>query len=671
MSELRTPDASEDPRPPGAMFDVFSHRYLAHASSQLPGRAASALTALARDSLAFGTTRRADETLIRILDVDASTTAVDIVTEDAPYLVDSVRAELDRLEHPVERVLHPQLVVRRDAEGRLSEIFDIDDNAEVPEYATTESWMRLELDAVDKATADELLIALRRVLDDVHHAVADAPAMYKLVFDLADELEADPGQFDRETSAEAAALLRWLANGSYMILGHAAYSANELASPARAAAPGDAKGVLRGDATISPLELLPAFRSGAPLVIFKSPLVSRVRRSAHYDCVTVVTPARPGSSAGQTVHVFLGLITTSEDGTVGRVPVVRKRIAEILLRSGVRGNSHTGRQLLAALRTLPRDELLEAPTADLLRLAQLVIARAEQGQVGVFARTHLNRDFVSVLVYFPADRFGPETRRRVQDVIVAYWPGELIARDDRIVELDLARMQFLIALRPGTVVPSPDRHAVEEEVLRVTRRWSDDLADLLTVGHGEEEGERLARRYDGAFPEAYKEDFGAGTAVDDLKRLESLPEDDGLGFHLYTPTDDDDADRRLKVFRTGRTLSLARALPIFNQMGIEVLDERPYEIARPDGTAAAPRRAARHIHGGLGRTSGRPVRSSETLTRRALPGARPGSTTSACGCRPVSRWTPTGPRTWSTRCACSGAARSSRTVSTDWSCAPG
>ena len=93
---------------------------------------------------------------------------------------------------------------------------------------------------------------------------------------------------------------------------------------------------------------------------------------------------------------------------------MRKRIAEILLRSGVRANSHTGRQLLAALRTLPRDELLEAPTADLLRLAQLVVVRAEQGAVGVFARVHLNRDFVSVLVYFPADRFGPETRRRVR-----------------------------------------------------------------------------------------------------------------------------------------------------------------------------------------------------------------------------------------------------------------
>ncbi len=245
--------------------------------------------------------------------------------------------------------------------------------------------------------------------------------MYQLIRALADQLAADPGEFDRETSEEAGELLRWLADGNYMILGHAAYSANELANPRARTDDDDAEGVLRGPARISPLELLPAYRSGAPLVIFKSPLVSTVRRSAHYDCVTVVTPATGGEP--QMIHVFLGLITSAEDGTVGRVPVVRRRIAEILLRSGVRADSHTGRRLLAALRTLPRDELLEAPTTDLLRLAQLVVDRADHRTVGVFARIHLNRDFVSVLVYFPADRFGPETRRRVCAVINSVLAG--------------------------------------------------------------------------------------------------------------------------------------------------------------------------------------------------------------------------------------------------------
>ena len=377
-------------------------------------------------------------------------------------------------------------------------------------------------------------------------------------------------------------MLRWLANGNYMVLGHASYSANELAMPGLPAA-ADAQGVLRGSAVISPLELLPAFRGGAPMVIFKSPLVSTVRRSARYDCVIVITPTRTGEPSR--VHAFLGLINSDDDGNVARVPVVRKRIAEVLLRSGVRANSHSARQLLAALRTLPRDELLEAPTSDLLKLAPLVVDRAEHKAVGVFARTHLNRDFVTVLVYFPADRLGPETRRKVREAIAKFWPGDIAARDDRIVELGLARMQFLIALRPGQPPDEVDRRVVEAEVRRVTRRWSDDLADLIDVGSpSPDEAARWLQRYTGAFPEAYKEDFDASTAVADIARLEGLTGDEGLDFAMYVPPSDDVAERRLKVYRSGPALSLARTLPIFVQMGIEVLDERPYEIHRPDDT---------------------------------------------------------------------------------------
>ena len=148
------------------------------------------------------------------------------------------------------------------------------------------------------------------MLNDVHLAAADAPAMYALIRELADRLTDVPGEFDREASVEAGDLLRWLADGNFLILGHAAYSAADLAGAGPGISHSQASGVLRGDTQVSPLEVLPAFRSGAPLVIFKSPLVSTVRRSARYDCVTVVPP--PTGGEGQTVHVFLGLITTLE-----------------------------------------------------------------------------------------------------------------------------------------------------------------------------------------------------------------------------------------------------------------------------------------------------------------------------------------------------------------------
>jgi len=577
--------AAPAPVPP-EVWPTFLRRYLLRAGNQLPGRQSRELDQIAERHLRSSARRGPGEIALACYDLSEDCTAIDLATQDAPYLVDSVRAELERTGHVIEHLLHPQLVVRRDADGRIERVLDLEDTAEVPGDAVAESWMHIELSLIPAGEHQHVLADLRRVLVDVHNAVDDAPQTYALVRELADRIEADPGEFDRETSVEAAALLRWLADGNFMILGHAAYTANELANPARSAAAVE-QGVLRGDASISALELLPAYRSGAPLVIFKSPMVSTVRRSSRYDCVTVIAPGDGHAGENEArIHVFLGLITDESDGLVGRVPVVRQRIAEVLRRSGARADSYTGRKLLAALRTLPRDELLEAPTSDLLRLSQLVVDRAERKGIGVFARVHLNRDFVTVLVYFPGERLGPETRARVRDVVLARWPGRIIGRDDRIVELEMARMQFLIALRPGEEVPNPDRASVEAEVARVTRRWSDDLADLLQVGLGEQEAERVLRRYRGAFPEAYKEDFGAPTAVADLRRLEQLPDLDGLSFDVYTPPSDDEADRRLKIYRTGTPLSLGRTLPMLERMGIEVLDERPYEIERTDGTTA-------------------------------------------------------------------------------------
>src|ERR1700761_4991413 len=133
---------------PGVDLDAFTSRYLAHAASQLPGRDEQWLPALARSHLEFGVTRGPGETLLRVTDMDADTTAVDIVTGDVPYLVDSLRAELERRSCPAERVLHPQIVVHRDADGRLSKVLDIDDNAPVPDDAVVESWMHIELDDI-------------------------------------------------------------------------------------------------------------------------------------------------------------------------------------------------------------------------------------------------------------------------------------------------------------------------------------------------------------------------------------------------------------------------------------------------------------------------------------------------------------------------------------------
>src|SRR6476661_5408708 len=49
-------------------------------------------------------------------------TVVQIVTDDMPFLVDSVSAELQRMDRSVHLVVHPTMRVRRNAAGELEEL---------------------------------------------------------------------------------------------------------------------------------------------------------------------------------------------------------------------------------------------------------------------------------------------------------------------------------------------------------------------------------------------------------------------------------------------------------------------------------------------------------------------------------------------------------------------
>ena len=102
----------------------------------------------------------------------ASGIRVQILTDDRPFLVDSVRLTLASQGASIRRHLHPILRVRRDHDGRL---IDLDETgsyarANAQDGFHTESLMQITLDRV--VSADRILDALRQCLSDVILVVA-------------------------------------------------------------------------------------------------------------------------------------------------------------------------------------------------------------------------------------------------------------------------------------------------------------------------------------------------------------------------------------------------------------------------------------------------------------------------------------------------------------------
>jgi glutamate dehydrogenase len=144
----------------------------------------------------------------------------------------------------------------------------------------------------------------------------------------------------------------------------------------------------------------------------------------------------------------------------------------------------------------------------------------------------------------------------------------------------LARLHIVIRTAEP-VTGDIDVAGIEDQLEAATRSWNDALVDALRDAFGEVEAAQLQATYGEAFPEAYKEDFPAADAVPDLQRLERLGGTEGIDLQLYRPVDAAPGEYRFKVFRVGPPLSLSQVMPLLQDMGVEVSDERPYTLERP------------------------------------------------------------------------------------------
>ena len=515
-----------------------------------------------------------------------------LVTDDMPYLVDSVTAEVVRQGAALAHVVHPVVVVRRDVTGRMKAFCDSSDAADCGADALTESWMAVVLDGpVDEEAADDLVSGLRTVLDDVRAVDEDAARMRARILEIAgrlDTLAADstpaPGSDPADDPAEAAALLRWLADGNFVFLGARDVDlVQSRGKPSSRAVAGTGLGVLRSDTdmTASVVRLPEAARAPRHhlLTVTKADARSPVHRRAWLDLVAVSLP----HGGGERQYRFVGLFPSAAyTSSVLDVPLVRRRVEEVVTRSGVPADSHTGKELLEVLETYPRDELLQVGADELLPVAFGVLHLQERRQTRLFLRRDPTGRFWSALVYLPRDRYTTEVRLAMQQLLLERLGGTSVEYTARSTESVLARLHFVVRVpvtRRGTPEPvSVDGEALQAELAAAARSWTDDLSDALVARHGAEAEKMFARVAD-AFPAAYQEDFSAEQAVADLERLDGLGEGE-LSLRLWTPPGAAPGERRLSVYRVGQRLLLSEVLPVLQDMGVSVVDERPYEIER-------------------------------------------------------------------------------------------
>ncbi|MBL0779427.1 MULTISPECIES: NAD-glutamate dehydrogenase [Streptomyces] len=532
----------------------------------------------------------------------SSHSVVEVVTDDMPFLVDSVTNELSRQNRGIHVVIHPQVVVRRDIAGKLVEVLP-GDAAERPLDAVTESWIHVEIDReTDKSDLKQITADLLRVLSDVREAVEDWEKMRGAALHIAGDLPTEPvSDLADEDVEEARELMRWLAADHFTFLGYREYRLMD--DDSLAAVPGTGLGILRADPhqdedrhPVSPsFERLPAdarakAREHRLLILTKANSRATVHRPSYLDYIGVKKFDAEGNVIGE--RRFLGLFSSAAyTESVRRVPVIRRKVADILKAAGFSPNSHDGRDLLQILETYPRDEMFQISAEELLPIATSVLYLQERRRLRLYLRKDEYGRYYSALVYLPRDRYTTGVRLRIIDILKEELGGTNVDFTAWNTESILSRLHFVVRVPSGTQLPEltdADHDRIEARLVEAARSWADGFGEALNAECGEERAAELLRRYQGAFPEGYKADHSPRAAVADLVHLERLRGEGVRDFalSLYEPVGAAPDERRFKIYRTGEPVSLSAVLPVLQRLGVEVVDERPYELRRTDRSTA-------------------------------------------------------------------------------------
>ncbi|MGO9974489.1 MAG: NAD-glutamate dehydrogenase [Solirubrobacteraceae bacterium] len=512
-------------------------------------------------------------------------TVLEIVTDDMPFLVDSVGIELARHGYGTQLTIHPVILIARDAEGTL---LDVLEPGSADPDVRAESFIHVELDREpNRNLLTELHRHVERVLGEVRAAVEDWQPMRSVADSLIDELATGHGPISERELEEARSFLRWLVDDHFVFLGYREYRLVHDVRPARVEAIAETGcGILSGDPVTPVTELsdkaLTLAMAPSPLILTKANSVSTVHRRVYLDYVGVKRFDAAGVVIGE--RRFLGLYTTTayRESPVD-IPLIRGKVRHVLERAGFAPDSHDTKALMAICDTYPRDALFQIDPDELYRIAAGLAGLGERQRVRLFATSDALGRFVSCIVCIPRDRFNTVNRRRAAEILQRSFGGTQIDWSVQLTESLLARVHYIVHCPTGIREPY-DEAEIEREIVIATRSWVDDLRDALTEEHGEEIGLQQLWRYEDAFPAAYREDWPARSAVADIGRIQDLALSREPILSLYRPLEAPEGMMRCKLF-SRVAVSLSDVLPTFEHMGARVIDERPYEIAPADGPA--------------------------------------------------------------------------------------
>ncbi|GAA6171802.1 NAD-glutamate dehydrogenase [Colwellia sp. KU-HH00111] len=519
----------------------------------------------------------------------SSHTIIEIIIEDMPFLVDSIRIALNRLELSPHLMLNSPLKLVRDKD---QSIINIAPSVDTKIKATSiETIFFIEIDRQpDKTALNNIKKELLSVVDDITHTVNDWQPMLKKLNNIIADVSKGKLPGGKQAKDDTVEFLTWLASNNFTLMGYRSYDVKAVKGDIKLEAiEGSSLGLMKNSKVTKSRLISTLSESGREvalgdnhLILTKTNSRSRVHRPVQLDYIGVKRFDEKGVVIGE--DRFIGLFGSSYyTNSALDLPLIKSKVLQVCASSGFAQGSHAYKALINILETFPRDEILQSNVDELLQNVMGILQMQERDYCGLFVRRDAFDRFYSCMVYVPRERYNTKLRIETQQLLKeAFGSDQEVEFTTYFSESVQARTHYIVKVK--STKADINVKEIEKNLNEAARNWDDKLVSALAANKGEVIAKSLCNKYKN-FPQSYKDEVLPGSAIVDIEKLEKVNFSDSLEMLFYQPLEEKPGSRfvKLKLFHKGDPIHLSDVLPMLENFGLRVIGESPYAIKTTDG----------------------------------------------------------------------------------------
>ena len=506
--------------------------------------------------------------------------AIFIALDDHPFIVSSIAECLHEAEVHLECFQHPIISVR----------------------GSTLAVSYIEIAERDCAKTQPAIDRIHDSLKALRQTVADHNQMLKETreysFGNVSSLMTDSGEIP---TSEASTFLSWLTSGSFFFLGTSTWSNahKKMTACGVWALTGSFHDALEAEVVD---DLHEAAKRKTRLSVHKLRLSSIVHRRASLLHIVV-----SGTSPNDKTFSVVGYLTSKAWAYEAQdIPLLRVKLAQVLALENTPPNSHDYKYVEEVIDNMPTDEALTLPVVELRSFAQLAL--------GVFSRDD-SRSYTYVdslgrraltLVVLPPGRYSARLRDTLQSLIETHLGAPARASDIHIDSSKKRQLRLYVSTPlPGTVA-NRDYEALTRALQRAMVSWQDSFIETRDERYPSETADAVT------FSDDYQIAISTPEALADYSLARSLSSTKTLAIALFASENTPETPT-LTFISAKSSISISRAVPVLENIQLEVLDANSYtirfkgselhvlkcEVCAYDGERLAPEGFNRQVAPGL------------------------------------------------------------------------